>query len=51
MLPYLKDAANIISGLDSNKGCPLNELLWRPVDIKLVVGCQVIFIGGVSVEL
>jgi hypothetical protein len=51
MLPYLKNTGNIIPGIVTNKRCPLNELLGSPVAFKLVVGCQVILIGSVSVSL
>src|SRR5450759_2026571 len=50
MLPYLKNTGYIIPGIVSNKRCPLNKLLRSPVAFKLVMGCQVILIGGVSVE-
>src|SRR5665811_1746221 len=39
MLPNLENTGYIIPGIASNKGCPLNELLRRPVAFKLVVSC------------
>src|SRR5450759_2291488 len=50
MLPYLENTGNIIPGIVTYKRCPLNELLRSPVAFKLVMGCQVIFICGISVE-